>query len=87
MKDNMKHSYRKQVRQGLHPNDPGTGLSGIAKHRAGLSTNRSAVGGTVGDAAFRTGAIDLGETSQKYRDASHPRRYSGGTMDADYRRQ
>ena len=82
MKDNRKHSARKQIRQGLCPEDPGTGLSGIATHRAGLSSNKSAVapthfeGGTQvganpGNAARITGRIDLGETSAAHRKAAH----------------
>ena len=73
----------------MHPGDDGAGLSGIAKHRAGLSTNKSATGGTLGDASFRTGAIDLGETSRAHRAAAKPRPYSDRdrSMDADYRRQ
>ena len=57
MKSYTKHSARKQaVRQGLCPEDPGTGLSGIAKHRAGLSTNKSAVAPTHFEGGTQVGA-------------------------------
>jgi hypothetical protein len=57
MKDNRKHSAGKQtVRQGLCPEDPRTGLSGLAKHRSGLSTNRSAVAPTHFEGGTQVGA-------------------------------
>ena len=59
------------------------------KHGRRYSYNKSAMDGTVGNAAFRTGAISLGQTSKKHMDASRPRRYGDldKSMDADYRRR
>ena len=75
--------------KGQHPSDDGKGLDGIHRHRATLSHNRSAIDGTVGNSCFKTGAIDLGQTSKQHRDASTPRSYGDRDrgMDRDYRRQ
>ena len=75
--------------KGKHPSDDGKGLDGIRRHRAELSHNRSAIDGTVGNSCFKTGAIDLGETTKRHRDASTPRSYveRDRKMDKQFGRQ